>query len=199
MIVSHPKVAEAAVIGVADEDTGQAISPSSRRRHDPATTSSPPSCASTSRPRSASRAAEEAPLRRRPAQDPLREDHAEAPARRGPGQRARRRDDAPRPVGVDRLKEQVAGGSWQTDPAGALATGRRAGARSPRARWRADRIAGSVGLQVEQVVDGVRHREQEPRDERDDHEAPLEQDPGRDEQEAGGHEQAPTSRIRCSL
>ena len=98
-IVSHPKVAECAVIGQADEDTGQSI------------------CAfvtlegdleggdeliaeineQVAQPDRQVRPPEADRLGRRPAEDPLREDHAPAAARHRRGPRARRRDHAARP------------------------------------------------------------------------------------------------------
>ena len=109
-IVAHAEVAEAAVIGQHDEDTGQAIvafvtlqgdargrradrrgDPRDRRRADRQV-----------------RAAEAHHLGRRPAQDALGQDHAPAAARHRRGPRARRRDDAARPDVMEQLEGKVA-------------------------------------------------------------------------------------------
>ena len=98
-IVSHEKVAEAAVIGQQDEDSGQAVAafvtlsgdPGGHRRARPG----------DPRPRRQedrqARAAQAHHLGRRPAQDALGQDHAPAAARHRRGPRARRRHDAARP------------------------------------------------------------------------------------------------------
>ena len=98
-IVSHEKVAEAAVIGQQDEDTGQAVAafvtlegdPGGHRRARPG----------DPRPRRQAdrqaRAAQAHHLGRRPAEDALGQDHAPAAARHRRGPRARRRHDAARP------------------------------------------------------------------------------------------------------
>ena len=98
-IVSHSKVAEAAVIGQQDEDTGQSVAAfvtlegdlgglrRARRGH-------------PRRRRQAdrqARAAQAHHLGRRPAEDPLGQDHAPAAARHRRGPRARRRHHAARP------------------------------------------------------------------------------------------------------
>ena len=93
-LVSHPKVAEAAVVGAKDEDTGQAVCAfvilreSARRRR-------------RGHRRGAARARRQGDRQDRPAaadhgrpraaQDPLRQDHAAAAARRRRGPRGRRR------------------------------------------------------------------------------------------------------------
>ena len=98
-IVSHQKVAEAAVIGQSDEDTGQAIcafvtlqgdTRGNRRagRRDPRP---------RRRPDRQVRPAQADHLGRRPAEDPLGQDHAPAAARHRRGPCARRRHDAARP------------------------------------------------------------------------------------------------------
>ena len=92
-IVSHPKVAEAAVIGQSDEDTGQVDlrvrHPRGRPRGDRRARAGDP------RPRRAADrqagATEARHLGRRPAEDPLGEDHAPAATRHRRGTRARRR------------------------------------------------------------------------------------------------------------
>ena len=98
-IVSHERVAEAAVIGQQDEDTGQAITAfvtlsgtgdgvrRARRRH-------PRARGQADRQ---ARAAEAHHLGRRPAQDALGQDHAPPAARHRRGPRAGRRHDAARP------------------------------------------------------------------------------------------------------
>ena len=98
-IVSHPKVAESAVIGQADEDTGQSICAfvtlegglegtdeliAELREH------VAERIGKLARPRRAD-------LGRRPAEDPLRQDHAPAVARHRRGTGARGRDHAARP------------------------------------------------------------------------------------------------------
>ena len=98
-IVSHEKVAEAAVIGQEDEDTGQSITAfvtlSGTQEGDD------DMIAGAARARRQAdrqaRAAEAHHLGRRPAQDALGQDHAPAAARHRRGQRARRRHDAARP------------------------------------------------------------------------------------------------------
>ncbi len=98
-IVAHEKVAEAAVIGQSDEDTGQAICAFVTLRGD---TDSSDELVEGIRgvvgdPDRQIRPAEADHLGRGPAEDALRQDHAPAAARhrRGPG--AGRRDDAARP------------------------------------------------------------------------------------------------------
>ena len=98
-IVSHPLVAEAACIGQSDEDSGQAVAAfvtlegdregdrRARRRHPRARRQADRQA----------RAAEADHLGRRPAEDPLGQDHAPPAARHRRGQGARRRHDAPRP------------------------------------------------------------------------------------------------------
>ena len=100
-IVAHADVAEAAVIGQHDEDTGQAIVAfvtlqgelAGRRGH------------GRGHPRDGRRAhrqvrpAQAHHLDRRPAQDALGQDHAPPAARHRRGPRARRRHDAARPCG----------------------------------------------------------------------------------------------------
>ncbi len=97
-IVSHPKVAEAAVIGQTDEDTGQAICAFVTLNGDLEGTDE--LVGRHPRPRGRPdrevRAAEADHLGRRPAEDALGQDHAPAAARHRRGPRARRRDDAPR-------------------------------------------------------------------------------------------------------
>ncbi len=105
-LVSHPTVAEAAVVGATDDTTGQAIvafvilrgesgSRATRRR--------PTSIAELRdhvRPRDRpDRQAAPDHGRRRAAQDPLGQDHAPAAARRRRAPRGRRRHDARRPDG----------------------------------------------------------------------------------------------------
>ncbi len=98
-IVSHPKVAESAVIGQADEDTGQSICAfvtlegdleggEDADRRDQRTGRQQDRQV---RPPEADR------LGRRPAEDPLGEDHAAPAARHRRGPRARRRDHPARP------------------------------------------------------------------------------------------------------
>ena len=98
-IVSHPKVAEAAVIGQADEDTGQSICAFVTLEGDLEGTDELVAEIRehvAQRDRQA-RAAEADRLVRRPAEDPLGQDHAPAAARHRRGPRARRRDHAARP------------------------------------------------------------------------------------------------------
>ena len=108
-IVSHQKVAEAAVIGQADEDTGQAICAfvtleGDARRLRRAGRGDP-------RPRRRSdrqvRAAQADHLGRRPAQDPLGQDHAAPAARHRRRPRARRRDHAARPDVMAQLEDKI--------------------------------------------------------------------------------------------
>ena len=92
-IVSHPKVAEAAVIGQADEDTGQSICAFVTLEGDLEGTDE---LVAEIREHVAQqdrqvRAPEAHRLVRRPAEDPLGEDHAPAAARHRRGPRARRR------------------------------------------------------------------------------------------------------------
>ncbi len=97
-IVSHPKVAEAAVIGQADEDTGQSICAFVTLEGDLEGTDElvdeirehvAGKIGKFSRP-------EADRLVRRPAEDALRQDHAPPAPRHRRGPRARRRDHAPR-------------------------------------------------------------------------------------------------------
>ena len=101
-LVSHPKVAEAAVVGAKDEDTGQAVvafvilrDEARRRRRGhrrrPAQT----------RPQGDRPDRHTAPDHDRPraAQDPLRQDHAPAAPRRRREPRGRRRHHARRQLG----------------------------------------------------------------------------------------------------
>ena len=116
-IVAHEKVAEAAVVAQSDELTGQAIvafvtlqgdldgnagdrgpDPRARRRAD-----------------RQARAPEADPVDRRPAQDPLGEDHAPAAARHRRGPRARRRHDAARPDVMAELERKVAAAQAQEE------------------------------------------------------------------------------------
>ena len=97
-LVDHPAVAEAAVVGKTDATTGQAIAafvtlrggiePSDDARRGIAR----PRC-QADRP---DRETEVDPVHRRPAEDPVGQDHAPAAARRRRGQSARRHDDARR-------------------------------------------------------------------------------------------------------
>ena len=98
-IVSHPKVAEAAVIGQADEDTGQSICAFVTLEGDLEGTDE---LVDEIREHVAARigkfARPEADrLGRRPAEDALGQDHAPPAARHRRGPRARRRDHAARP------------------------------------------------------------------------------------------------------
>ena len=98
-IVSHGKVAEAAVIGQADEDTGQAITAFVTLEGDLEGDDDLVNEIRETR-RLADRqvrAPQADHLGRRPAQDPLGQDHAPAAARHRRGPRARRRHDAARP------------------------------------------------------------------------------------------------------
>ena len=98
-IVAHEKVAEAAVIGQSDEDTGQAICAfvTLRGGTEPSDELVEGIRADGRRADRQIRPPEADHLGRRPAEDPLRQDHAPAAARhrRGPG--AGRRDDPARP------------------------------------------------------------------------------------------------------
>ena len=116
-IVAHEKVAEAAVIGQADEDTGQAICAFVTLRGD-----TEPSDELVEGMRAVGRRAdrqirppEADHLGRRPAEDPLRQDHAAAAARHRRRPRLRRRDDAARP--------RRDGGAGGEDRRGATRTG----------------------------------------------------------------------------
>ena len=97
-VVSHPKVAECAVIGQADEDTGQSICAFVTLEGD---LEGDDELVAEINEQVAERigkfARPEADrLGRRPAEDPLGEDHAPAAARHRRGPRARRRDDPAR-------------------------------------------------------------------------------------------------------
>ena len=99
-IVSHPKVAEAAVIGQADEDTGQAITAFVTLEGDDDEGADELIDEIRERVAVADRQVrppEAHHLGRRPAQDALGQDHAPAAARHRRGPRARRRHDAARP------------------------------------------------------------------------------------------------------
>ena len=98
-IVSHPKVAEAAVIGQSDEDTGQAICAFVTLEGDLEGGDELVAELARARRRADRQAgaAEAGDLVRRPAEDPLRQDHAPPAARHRRGPRAGRRDDAARP------------------------------------------------------------------------------------------------------
>ena len=98
-IVCHEKVAEAACIGQADEDTGQSVAAFVTLEGDLEGTDELIAGAPRAR-RQAHRqagAAQAHHLGRRPAQDALGQDHAPPAARHRRGPRARRRDDAARP------------------------------------------------------------------------------------------------------
>ena len=99
-IVAHRKVAEAAVIGQADEDTGQAICAFVTLEGDDTEGSDELVVGDQRHGRQADRqagAAQADHLGRRPAQDALGQDHAPAAAGHRRGPRARRRHDAARP------------------------------------------------------------------------------------------------------
>ena len=93
-LVAHPEVAEAAVVGRHDALTGEAIVafvvPKGGPPDDAPPRGSPPSCAPGSRARSDPSPSPGDPLRRQPAQDALRQDHAPPAAR----DRQRRSDHA---------------------------------------------------------------------------------------------------------
>ena len=98
-IVSHPKVAESAVIGQADEDTGQAICAFVTLQGDARGLGM---LIEEIRGHVAERIGKFARpkpdhLGRRPAEDPLGQDHAPPAARHRRGPRARRRHDTARP------------------------------------------------------------------------------------------------------
>ena len=107
-IVAHEKVAEAAVIGQSDEDTGQAICAFVTLQGDaePSDELLEDIRAHRGRADRQVRPAEADHLGRRPAEDPLRQDHAPPAARhrRGPG--AGRRDDPARPRRDGRTRGQ---------------------------------------------------------------------------------------------
>ena len=109
-IVAHPKVAEAAVIGQADEDTGQAIVAFVTLEGD---LEGSDDLVAEIREHVAKRIGKLARpqahhLVRRPAQDALGQDHAPAAARHRRGPRARRRDDPARPGVMAELEQKVA-------------------------------------------------------------------------------------------
>ena len=119
-IVSHGKVAEAAVIGQYDEDSGQAIAAfvtleGDREGDDEMVDELREHVAQEDRQ---ARAAQADHLVRRPAQDPLGQDHAPAAARHRRGPRAGRRDHPARP-----RRDEAARGQGQ----GAPGRGRRLG------------------------------------------------------------------------
>ena len=98
-IVSHAKVAEAAVIGQQDEDTGQSVAAfvtleGDTGGHRRARQGHPRRRREADRQ---ARAAQAHHLGRRPAEDALGQDHAAPAARHRRGPRARRRHDAARP------------------------------------------------------------------------------------------------------
>ena len=99
-IVAHPKVAEAAVIGQADEDSGQAICAFVTLEGDDTEGSDELVVGDQRHGRQAhrqARAAQADHLGRRPAQDALGQDHAPPAPRHRRRPRARRRHDAARP------------------------------------------------------------------------------------------------------
>ena len=99
-IVSHPKVAEAAVIGQSDEDTGQAICAFVTLQGDDDEGSEELEAEIREHVAVADRQArppEADHLGLRPAEDPLRQDHAPPAARHRRGPRAGRRHDPARP------------------------------------------------------------------------------------------------------
>ena len=98
-LVSHPAVAEAAVVGRTDETTGQAVSAFVILRGGNEPTEALVAelrdhVGARHRP---DREAEDDPVHRGPAEDPLGQDHAPAPAQRRRGRVARRHHDARRP------------------------------------------------------------------------------------------------------
>ena len=112
-IVAHEKVAEAAVVAQSDELTGpgdRRVRDAPRRPRGDARDRGP-----DPRPRRRAhrqaRAAKADPLERRPAQDPLGEDHAPPAQRHRRGPRARRCDDATRPDGDGRAEPEGRGRS----------------------------------------------------------------------------------------
>ena len=100
-IVSHQLVAEAAVIGQEDEDSGQSVAAFVTLEGDREGDDDARGRAARARGQEdrQARPAEEDHLGRRPAQDALGEDHAAPAARHRRGPRAGRRDDPARPVG----------------------------------------------------------------------------------------------------
>ena len=98
-LVSHPDVAEAAVIGASDETTGQGIVAFVILREGSAIplTISSRSCASTWRSRSTDCQAARSQRRARAAEDSVGKDHAAPPQGRRRGPRTRRYLDAGRP------------------------------------------------------------------------------------------------------
>ena len=97
-IVSHPLVAEAAVIGQADEDSGQSVAAfvTLEGEHGGGDELVADIREHVAREDRQARAAQADHLGRGPAQDALREDHAAAAARHRRGPRAGRRDDPAR-------------------------------------------------------------------------------------------------------
>ena len=114
-IVAHPDVAEAAVIGQHDEDTGQAIVAFVTLQGDLAGRRAD----GRGHPRDGRRADRQVRspqahhLGGRPAQDALGQDHAPAAARHRRGPRAGRRDDAARPGGDRPAARSVSGSCRQ--------------------------------------------------------------------------------------
>ena len=98
-VVSHPKVAECAVIGQTDEDTGQAICAFVTLEGDLEGSDEMVEEIRThvAEPDRQAGAPEADHLVERPAEDPLRKDHAPAAARYRRGPRVRRRDHPARP------------------------------------------------------------------------------------------------------
>ena len=103
-----PSVAEAAVVGKADDTTGQAIAAfvTLRAGIEPRDELVERAARPRRRADRPDREAEDDPVHRGAAEDPVGQDHAPAPARRGRGPGARRHDHARRPGG--RRRHQVA-------------------------------------------------------------------------------------------
>ena len=116
-LVSHPKVAEAAVVGAQDPTTGQAIVAFVTVRGSVGDEESGGEAFAkelrdhVAKEIGADRQAPADPHHAGAAQDPQRQDHAQAAARRRGAPRARRRDDAGRPDGGQR--DQRADGHGQ--------------------------------------------------------------------------------------
>ncbi len=108
-LVNHHGVAEAAVVGAADETTGQGIVAFVILREasrTPATSSSPNSSSGLHRHQPHRQAASDHD-RAGTAEDPVRQDHAPPPARRRRRPRPRRHLDPGRPQGIRRHPRQV--------------------------------------------------------------------------------------------
>ena len=106
-LVDHPRVAEAAVVGKPHEIKGQAVAAFvTLKEGEPAVRRAGVGAEGARRQEDRRhRAARSDPVRRRPAEDALRKNHAPSPARHRGGQGARRHDDA---GGSDRRGETEA-------------------------------------------------------------------------------------------